>query len=389
MSHGVALMFRDTFCPKNVYFQNSMTTRAVAKGHSIRGTDWRLLFSAGLLLLIGLLALYSASSAQEGHRDFQRQILWVILSIPVFFVFLFIDPRTWCAYSRILHVVNISLLVLVLAIGKRAEGAQRWLDIGAFQIQPSEIAKLLLVFTLAEFIARKKQSFKTWKEMAKSLLLVLPLFVLVYLQPDLGTSLVFLCIWIGMSLVAGQRLLFVGIIVCLGLVLFSIAWATGVIEDYQKKRISALLTGESSYHGKMATLSIASGEVVGQGFGKGAIKQARFVPEQTTDFIFTVIAEEGGFIGSVLTVSAFAYFLWRVWGVVVSASIPLFRYLAGGIFTIYSFHILVNLLMVVQVFPIVGVPLPFMSYGGSAMMLNIAMLGLLLNIKSREKHLIF
>lgn len=366
-----------------------MTTRVAAKSEPIRRIDWRLLFSAGLLLLVGLLALYSASGVQEGHRDFQKQVVWVVLSVPAFFIFLFVDPRTWCAYSRILHVANITLLVLVLVIGKSAEGAQRWLDLGPLQIQPSEIAKLLLVFTLADFMVRKKQSLKTWKEMTKSLLLVLPLFVLVYFQPDLGTSLVFLCIWIGMSLVAGQRLLFVGIVVAMGLLLFSIAWVSGVIEDYQKKRITALLTGEGSYHGKMATLSIASGEVVGQGFGKGAIKQARFVPEQTTDFIFTVIAEEGGFIGSVLTVSLFAYFLWRVWGVVASASVPLFRFIAGGIFTIYSFHILVNLLMVVQVLPIVGVPLPYMSYGGSALMLNIAMLGLLLNIRSREKHLIF
>lgn len=366
-----------------------MSTAVSIKREIKRRMDWPLLLSAMLLLFVGLLTLYSASSVQPNHRDFNKQIIWVFLSVPVFMLFYFMDPRTWCANSRALYVFNLILLLMVFIVGKEGKGAQRWIDLGPLQIQPSEPAKLILILTFADFLVRHKEHLRTPKTLFFSLVHMLIPFLLVFKQPDFGTSLVFLCLWLGMSLVAKQRLRYITGVVIGGVIMLAVAWNMGIIQDYQKQRIEDLIAGRESYHSRVAAYSIGSGLVAGQGFGQGAIKQARIVPEQTTDFIFTVVAEEGGFIGGMLTVAAFAYFLLRVWRVVASAQEPLFKIIATGIYVVFAFHILVNLLMVVHVLPIVGVPLPFMSYGGSAMVLNFAMLGLLLNLRSREKHLIF
>lgn len=354
-----------------------------------RRIDWPLLGSALVLLVVGMITLWSASAVQPGHAAFWRQTTGLILAVPVFVLFLFMDPRSWCYHRKWVYGVNIAMLVGVRLFGAERGGAQRWFDLGPIDMQPSEPAKLLLILTLADMLVRHQETLRTPRTFALSLLHVLPIFLLVLFQPDLGTSLVLICIWFGMSLVAGQRLRFLFGFLAVGALLFTAAWNVGVIRDYQKQRILDLLSGKGSYHAKVAELSIAKGRVVGEGFAQGSLKEAGIVPAQSTDFIFTVVAEEGGFVASFLIVAAYALFLWRVWAVVLNATVPLFRNMAAGIFTVFSFHVLVNLGMVVGLLPIVGVPLPFMSYGGTAMLLNFALLGLLLNLRSREKNLVF
>ncbi len=354
-----------------------------------RRIDWPLLGSALVLLLVGMVTLWSASSVQPGHASFWSQTTWLLLAVPAFALFLFMDPRSWVFHRKWVYGVNIALLLAVEFFGVVRGGAQRWLDLGPFTLQPSELAKLLLVITLADLLSRHSETLRTPRAFAISFLHILPIFILVLIQPDLGTSLVFLCIWLGMSLVAGQRLRYLFGFVASSAGLFLLAWNTGLLYDYQKQRILDMMTGKGSYHAQVAELSIAYGRVVGVGFSRGELKESRLVPEQTTDFIFTVVAEEGGFVASFLIVAAYALFLWRVWAVVLRSTVPLFRYMSAGIFVVFSFHVLVNLGMVVGVLPIVGVPLPFMSYGKNAMMLNFALLGLLLNLRSREKNLVF
>lgn len=353
--------------------------------------DWPLVISATILIGLGLFTLYSASAVQAGHRDFLKQATWVFIALPVFGLFLFMDPRVWGHYRPLLYGLNVFLLIAVFLpiLGHAAKGSQRWVDIGPFQLQPSEPAKLLLVLTLADYLARRRESLRTLKGLCFSFLHVLPLFVLVYRQPDLGTSLVFICIWIGMSLVAGQRLRLLFLAFVTGVALFALAWNSPLIRDYQKERVRSLFSGEGHYHTDVAAQAMGTGGLVGSGYLRGELKESRLVPEQTTDFIFTVIAEEGGFVASLGILALFAFFLWRVWLIVANARVRLFQYMAAGCFVVYSFHILVNLLMVVHLIPVVGVPLPFWSYGGSALVVNFAMLGLLINLRSREKHDVF
>lgn len=364
-------------------------TTAALKTEFRRRIDWPLFGSALILLLVGMITLYSASAVQPGHAPFWKQTTWLVLAIPAFALFLFMDPRSWGFYRWWLYGISIGMMLFVDLFGAVRGGAQRWFDLGPLNVQPSEIAKIILILTLADLIVRKKDTFRTFRTFSISLLHVLPIFILVLRQPDLGTSLVLICIWLGMSLVAGQKLRYLAGFVLAAVGFFALAWNTPIIREYQKERIRALVSGEGSYHTKVAELSIAYGRVVGVGYSKGALKESGLVPAQTTDFIFTVVAEEGGFIASVLIVGLYALFLWRVWLVVLNSTVLLFRYMAAGIFVVYSFHVLVNLGMVVGLLPVVGVPLPFMSYGGTAMVLNFALLGLLLNLRSREKNLVF
>ncbi len=349
-------------------------------------------------MAVGLLALWSASAVQKNHADFRAQVIGIVLGIPLFVLFFVIDPRFWARYSRIVYAVMIGLLLLVRVpgIGRSAGGAERWVSLGPVQLQPSEIAKLLMIITLADYLTRQDPNLRTIAGFLKSLLFIVPPFVLVALQPNLSTSLVFLCIWAGMSLVADQRVTFLG-----GSALIAIAAVTLIllvpnpfIKRYQLQRVddyfASLMQGKpTSFHGDRAEKSVGSGRIIGEGYQRGALKEARYVPEATTDFVFTVIAEEGGFVGSVLVLSLYGFFLWRVWLVVMSANLKLFRYMATGIFVVFSFHTLVNLLVVVGLLPVTGVPLPFMSFGRSAMLLSLAAVGLLLNIRSRERKLVF
>lgn len=349
------------------------------------------MISTVLLIIIGLITLYSASSIQPGHGDFKRQLVGIIIAIPFFLIFFLFDPRIWAYYSRAVYMLAILLLVSVMipGLGRTGGGATRWLDIGPIQLQPSEIVKLLLVLTLADLMSRMGSKIRTWPGLTKTLMHVLPLFILVAIQPSLSTSLVFLCIWFGMSIMAGQKIRNLVLVVIASVVAFGAAWQFGFIRDYQKGRVYEFISGESGFHSERAQLTVAMGKVIGEGFGQGSLKEGRFVPEPTTDFIFTVLAEELGFVGSTLVLLLYAFFLWRIWLVAMLADIRFFRLIATGIFIIFSFHTLVNLLVVVGILPVTGVPLPFMSFGRSAMLLNLMSIALLLNLRGREKQLVF
>ncbi|MEM2125891.1 MAG: FtsW/RodA/SpoVE family cell cycle protein [Candidatus Methanosuratincola sp.] len=356
-----------------------------------RTVDWVLVACAGFLLLIGLLALWSASSVQPGHAHFKKQLIWLGMGIPILLLFWMVDARFWARARVLLYILNLALLcaVFIPKFGESARGAQRWIDLGPLQFQPSELAKLLLVLTLSAHFESAKEKIRSLSGFLLSLVHVLPFFILVFRQPDLGTSLIFLCIWGAMSLVANQRLRYLMAVLAVGIIAFAFAWHGGYVREYQKERILALISGEGSYHSRIAMMSVAKGEILGEGYLKGGVKEAGLVPEQTTDFIFVVIAEEGGFIGSVIVLGAFAAFLFRIWRVVTIASSSYDAFLATGAFAVFGFHILVNLAMTLGLFPIVGVPLTFMSYGGSALVTSLALLGLILNTQARVKRIVF
>lgn len=355
----------------------------------LRRLDRWLIVSVLVLLFIGFLALWSASAIRPGHPEFKRQWVALAASLPFFLFFLRIDPRMYAWYSRIVYLISLALLALVLVAGKAEEGAVRRIDLGPFDFQAGDVAQFLLVFTLGALIARLRDGFATPGGFILSLLHVLPLAALVVLQPNLSGALTFFAVWVGMSLISGQRIRYVATFLVLLIPLTIVAYRAGIIKPYQAQRWVDYVSGNLSFHTQRAIISVGSGEVVGQGFGRGELKEARFVPVATTDFIFAVIAEEVGFIGSVLVVCAYGFFLYRVWLVVANANGVYQRNVAGGIFIIFSYHTLVNLFVVVGLFPVTGVPLPFVSYGGTAMVVNMMMVATLLNLRLREKGEMF
>ncbi|MBA3726694.1 MAG: FtsW/RodA/SpoVE family cell cycle protein [Armatimonadetes bacterium] len=356
-----------------------------------RQLDWPLLIATVLLLVVGLLALWSASSIQKDHADFRSQVAGIALGLPVLLLFFLVDPRVWGHYSKAIYVAMLAFLVLVWVpgLGRSGGGAERWVTMGPVGLQPSEIAKLLVTLTLADHLVRHGTRLKSLSGLLSSLLHILPPFVLVAAQPSLSTSLVFLVIWAGVSIVAGQRLKYLVVMGIVGLVAFGIAWKSGFIRPYQKERVVQYMSGDLGYHTERSLTSVGSGRLVGEGIGRGPLKEAKYVPEATTDFIFAVVAEEGGFVGSMLVIALYGFFLWRIWLIVVYAQVEYFRLIAAGIFTVFSFHALVNFFVVLGIFPVTGVPLPFISFGRTAMLLSLASVGLLLNIRGREKHLVF
>jgi rod shape determining protein RodA len=353
--------------------------------------DWPLLISTILLLLAGLASLWSASSVQAGHSDFRSQVTGILFAIPIFLGFLFVDPRIWRHYSKIIFIGTILLLLLVWVpgFGRSGGGAERWISIGPIGLQPSEIAKLLVILSLADAFHRYQTHIRSLKFLALTFLHVLPAFLLVAAQPNLSTSLVFVCIWIAMSIVAGQDLKYLVIIAATGALVFAVAWQADLIRPYQKKRVKEYVSGDLGFHTERSLASVGSGKFIGEGFAQGPLKEAKYVPEATTDFIFSVVAEEGGFVGSALLISLYGFFLYRVWVVVVDANFRFYRYVATGIFTVFAFHTIINLFVVLGIFPVTGVPLPFVSFGRTAMLLSLAAVGLLINIRGREKQLVF
>jgi rod shape determining protein RodA len=359
--------------------------------HLFRQLDWPLLLSTVALILAGLLALWSASSIQSNHADFRSQLVGIVLAIPVFFVFLLVDPRIWRHYSKVIFIATILLLLLVWVpgFGRSGGGAERWITIGPIGLQPSEIAKLLVILTLADTFHRYQTHIQSVKYLALTFGHVLIAFVLVAAQPNLSTSLVFLCVWVAMSIVAGQKLKYLAIIGATCVLLFAGAWQADLIKPYQKKRVQEYVSGDLGFHTERSLASVGSGKLIGEGYAQGPLKEAKYVPEATTDFIFSVVAEEGGFVGSTLLIFLYGFFLFRVWLVAMNANYRFYRYVAAGIFTVFAFHTLINLFVVLGIFPVTGVPLPFVSFGRTAMLLSLAAVGLLLNIRGREKQLVF
>ncbi|MBI3721898.1 MAG: rod shape-determining protein RodA, partial [Fimbriimonas ginsengisoli] len=359
----------------------------------LRRIDWPLLASAGILLAGGLLALYSEGLGKEGGGNFRKQLLNMSLGLVPFVLFAWLDPAAWRRRAHALYIVNVLMLAAVLALGFRAGGAQRWLSLGPIQFQPSELAKLFTVLTLATFLASRQDSIRKLSTFGLSFLHMLLPVLLVFKQPHLGASLVMLAIWLSVSIAGGVPLRFVFGSVAVAAGVLGLAWVTpGVLHDYQKERVIAMFHSdvqENGYQALRSEIAFGAGGVFGEGYLRGEQKQGRFIPEQNTDFIFTVIGEEGGLVGCVLVLGAFAFFFYRVWLVMLEADDPYAKMIAGGILGMMLFHTAVNLMMILQMLPVVGRWLPFMSYGGTALWLCMASVGLLLNVRARERPVLF
>jgi rod shape determining protein RodA len=353
-------------------------------------TDAVLVSAALLLTSIGLLALYSFSETVSGNVYFGKQLIVAIVGVGVMFFIGTLDYRHFARMSTLLYFVTIAVLLIVLFFGAEVRGTVGWLALGSFQIQPVEFAKLVLVVFLASFISKKHSELGEWTRLIASLFLSALLILLVLRQPDLGSGLVLAFIWLSMIVVSGIRWKHVLVLGVLGLALIGTSWF--FLADYQKARLQTFLDPEldprgSGYNVLQSMVAVGSGGLSGKGIGHGSQSQLNFLPEKHTDFIFAVISEELGLIGGGLILFLYGLLLYRIMRIAQMARDNTGYLIAVGILALFFVHILINLGMNMGFLPVTGLPAPFLSYGGSALLAFFLELGLLLSIhRYREER---
>lgn len=360
--------------------------------------DWWLIIAVGLLVLLGVILINNTTAGVEGIfdtanllQDFTfRQIIYALVGFGVLFVLSQIDYRIFAGLSWVFYLGMLALLGVVFIIGRLTLGAQRWIPLGPFQLQPSEIGKLLIVLVLAKFLADNSKQMDKWRTLAFSLGIVLVPTVMTYLQPDLGTSLIFIFLWGVMVLAAGlswKQLLILGVLL---LILLPIVWLT--MQDYQRARLTTFLNPAADplgagYNVTQARIAIGSGEVFGRGIGAGTQSQLQFLRIRHTDFIFSVVGEELGFFGGVFFFGLYVFVLLRMLRAAQVSRSVFGRLTAVGFAAALFFQAFVNLGMNVGIMPVTGIPLPFVSSGGSSLVTYLMMIGIIQSILAHEKML--
>ncbi|HJS26352.1 MAG TPA: rod shape-determining protein RodA [Actinomycetota bacterium] len=362
---------------------------------AIRHIDPVLVGAAVALAAIGLFAIYSATHQSleavglDPGRFVKRQVTFLAVGLVVLLLAASFDYRLLKIYAGMIYVSALVLLLLVRTpLGTSVKGAQRWFELFGFQLAPSEISKIALIAMLAALLSEIRGDLTLRDVFRASGLAAIPAF-LVFLQPDLGTSIVFAAILVGMLVVAGARARYLGILALTAAVLIVSGFQVGLVREYQIERLRAFLdpgsvTAAALHNREQAEIAIGSGGLTGVGYLQGTQTNLDFVPEQHTDFVFTVVGEEFGFTGAIALLALYALVLWRGFRIALVSRDPFGTYLAAGIVSMFALQIFVNIGMNVGIMPITGIPLPFVSYGGSSLLLNCAAIGLLLNIHMRR-----
>ena len=354
--------------------------------------NWGLLACMLLLYLVGVGNLYSASgtrveSGLAFNSFYQRQIIWGLCGLACMLLAMMFDYRQLRNLAWPFFFLTIFLLLLVPIAGKTVYGAKRWISLGFMSLQPSELAKLSVLVLAARLLARDSRPLG-WKDFFSVFFICLLPCALIITQPDLGTTMLLLLILAGMILFHGLKgyVLKTCLLAVPGVGAFM--WFVGM-HDYQRQRILTFLDPTTDprgtgYHIIQSRIAIGSGELWGKGFKEGTQSQLRFLPERHSDFAVAVFGEEWGFVGCVALVTLFCLFLLSIFSTAVQAKDRFGSMLVVGVFFYFFWQILINMGMVIGIMPVVGIPLPFISYGGSATLVNFTLLGIVLNVSMRR-----
>lgn len=390
--------------------------------------DFGIFLPAFLLAFIGLAAIYSSTlNHPTMSGNFERQAFWLGVSLFSFFVIYFLPQNTFKLSAILLYVAGILLLVVVLFAGKKVYGARSWISFGAVGFQPSEFMKMGMIFLMAYWLSFRSNNVNNLKEIIIALTIGLFPVLLILLQPDMGTSIVYMIILLAMIFWGGINLFTLFVVISPGVVIFASIFGTAafiaslcivlvvlfffkknifisagvfvlnlsagfffeyiftLLQPHQQRRIETFLSPDadplgSGYNALQAKVAIGSGGLWGKGFLEGNQTQLRFIPEQWTDFIYCVIGEEFGFIGSVFTLILFLIIFIRLYQLSYKARDNFSSLVVMGILTLLFVHFAINIGMNLGITPVIGLPLPFVSYGGTSLLLNFSLLGVAANI---------
>jgi len=352
--------------------------------------DWTLLGSALLLALLGVAMIYSTggvSASSWRKMVYLKQSLWILCGLFSLLLAIGINWGTLVRFSYAIYGLALASLLLVALIGKTGMGAQRWIRFGPLSFQPSELAKIALILALAKYLGDRGEQIRRPKQLFIPFLLIFVPVFFVLRQPDLGTAIVLLITGLGMILLFGLPWRYLFYSATIGLLGFPFLWT--LLREYQRERILAFLDPQhdplgSGYHIIQSRIAVGSGKLVGKGWMAASQSQLNFLPEHHTDFVFAVSAEQFGFLGSLVVLSLYLLLISRAYLIARQAKDLFSALVASGIVIVITFQVIVNVGMVTGLMPVVGIPLPLMSYGGTSMVAMMIAIGLLLNIRMRR-----
>jgi rod shape determining protein RodA len=349
--------------------------------------DWWWFLTLAALSGAGVTAIWSTTDGTSLHSYFGKQLIYLCFSLLIFFLLSYIDYHIFSDFIGIIYTAGMVVLGLVLVIGRSIHSNKSWIDVGVFSFQPSEIMKVLVIVALAKYYSVYEGEYLSLKELVIGGLIVFVPAFMVVLQGDLGTAVTFFPIYAVLSCLMGiKRKHFIVL-----LLIIAIAAPTGwfFLRGYQKGRIETVFNPENDPHGlgyqaRQSEIAIGSGRLLGKGFKQGTQGHLGFLPARHTDFVFAVLSEEKGFVGSVAILGLFLFLSFRLFRTAREAKDKVGTMIVVGVLALLLFHVVVNLGMVVGFLPIVGIPLPFVSAGGSALISYFAAMSLCMSIKMRR-----
>lgn len=361
----------------------------------LKNFDYQLLIIVLVICFYGLLVISSATRGAGADSTFvylQKQAISIGIGLFAILVVISIDYLDFYRLSWYLYAFNFFCLGLVLFIGREGGGSYRWIDLKVMDFQPSEMAKIIIIITLARLLVEQKERLSNPVQLIPLFLHVLIPMILIFLQPDLGTALVFVVIFLGMLYMAGVPVKNLLIVLCSGIAVFPLLWFR--LMDYQKMRLIVFFNPDVDplNHGYQLTqsmIAIGSGGLTGKGLFAGTQARLQFLPEQHTDFIFSVLGEELGFLGGALLLVLYLLLIYRILKVASFSKDSFGSLLCAGVATMLTFQILVNVGMTLSIMPVTGLPLPFMSYGGNSILMNMISIGVVLNVGMRRHKIQF
>lgn len=365
--------------------------------------DWILALAVVAISAFGALMVYTAtrdSLQAQGLSPqyyFKKQAIFMVLGFVLMIAVAAVDYRRYRDWAPAIYALSLLALLAVYAVGHKSKGSQAWFQFGSYQVEPSEFAKIALIVALASYVAVFKGRL-SGRGFLVILVMVLIPFGLIYKQPDLGTALVLLAVFLALLLVGGAKgrhMAILGMVALIGMVGVV---QLGVLKSYQKDRLTAFVNSpdtptqrlaspkvqSSQYNLLQSKITISNGGITGKGIGKGTQTNLAYVPEQRTDFIFTAVGEQVGLVGSALLLGLFCIVVWRTWRAASLARDRVGSLICVGVLAMLVFQVFENVGMTMGIMPVAGIPLPFLSYGGSAVIASFAGVGLVLNVRMRR-----
>ena len=356
------------------------------KFHLLGKLDTTLFVAIIILISLGLITIFSTSYSSVGtdFLNFKKQFIFSIVGVILMASISFFDYRALKNYTGLFYIIFCLILVAVLFFGISIRGTTGWFDFSFFNFQPSEFVKIIAIIVMAKYLSKTANYFNDLKKVVVSgMYMSLPI-ILIFLQPDFGSALVLFFIWLSMLFVSGINKKYIILILFFGLALFAGSW-NFALKDYQKDRIINFVNPQSDplgsgYNVIQSTIAVGSGNIWGKGLGHGSQSQLNFLPEKHTDFIFAVIAEELGFVGVVFVLGLFGIVFHRIFKIASETQDNFGKLIVLGASFMIMFHMVVNIGMNMGIMPVTGIPLPFISYGGSSLVSFLIIIGIVQSV---------